>query len=165
MKNLTDSAVIDAALDLIKKNGKTTTLDIKRALRTDGYFATQGNISVIMNTLYSSNNLEFVNNGTYREYFEASQSNLGGMNVPSLGGNVSSFGGMNISSPKLSKQPSVPAVETTSPVKGDWKVFENGTPNNCKYYAAGCSRNAARYAFAKGSGFVHYPDTRTCIVS
>ena len=157
MKNLTDQAVIDIAKGLIAANGKTTTLEVKQGLRNDGFFATQSEVSMVLDSLYHYEGLEFANNGMYREYF------LAGAAPASVIGTAMITTAKSFNKPV--KVPSTPAVEVATPSIGDWKVFENGTPNNCKYYASGCSRNAARYAFAKGSGFVHYPDTRTCIVS
>ncbi len=63
MKTLTDDAVKDVAIDLINKNGKTTTLEIKKELRNQHYFATQTNVSAVMDSIYIAIGLDFTNKG------------------------------------------------------------------------------------------------------
>jgi hypothetical protein len=148
MKTLQLSEVIDTAIMLIKSNGSTTNLDIKKALRSAGYYVTQQIVSDIMDNLYAVNNLEFTNNGRYREYFTAA-----------TGSNVTSpVVVSSVSSSKTPKTP-IPAVEVGLPSKGDWYVFDAKDHDDFKYYAAGPSRGIVRSAFHKISR-VDYLDTR-----
>ena len=151
MKNLTDFVVIDTALELITKNGKTTNLEIKKALRNNDYFATQGKVSVMMDSLFDGNGLEFVNNGTYREYYLLGTSSMS----------------ISAVSPKISKvkAPKVPATEITVPKIGDWEVTSTDFPGTLKFYEAGSSRGVVRSAFCKSlqttpPSFVDYLNTR-----
>jgi hypothetical protein len=57
------------AQDLLDRNGQTTTLEIKKALRNDGFFATQGQVANGMYIMWQPNDWHWVFNGTYRTYF------------------------------------------------------------------------------------------------
>lgn len=159
MKSLTIDDVKNVALDLISKNGSTTNLDIKNELRNQGFYATQTEISEIMDNEHAGWGLTFSFNGMFRTY-----STDNGQSSASSS-NTSSFGGMNLPG-SVSTSPAAPKVripvqETNSPVAGDWKVFDAGNPSNILYYLAGPSRNAVRYAFLSGSPVsVKYVDTR-----
>jgi hypothetical protein len=68
MNPLTKQAVKDAAEQLMNQNGQTTTLEVKTALRSQGYFAKQEAVSVLMDELCQELSWEFVYNGTFRVY-------------------------------------------------------------------------------------------------
>lgn len=68
MKPLTKQAVRDAAEALFTENGQTTTLDVKNRLRTNGYFALQQEVSVLMDELSQELSWEFMHNGAFRIY-------------------------------------------------------------------------------------------------
>ena len=68
LKFLTSDIVAEKAIELIEENGETTTLEIKQALRGDGYFALQTGVSNYMDLLAEDGRFEYVDNGTYREY-------------------------------------------------------------------------------------------------
>lgn len=63
-------SIKEAAEQLIKTNGSTTTLEIKTKLRTDLPFNywTQSNISDVMSEYSNSGAFDFSDNGTYRTY-------------------------------------------------------------------------------------------------
>jgi len=54
---------------LLEHNGTTTTLDIKKALRAKGFWATQGEIARSMYTLWPLYQWHWTFNGTFRTYF------------------------------------------------------------------------------------------------
>ena len=85
MKTLDENVVIEAALRLIDKNGSTTTLEIKEDLRSQGYFATQNNVSALMFNAHASNGLAFTPSGNHRVYVrEASNTSSQASNDDSM---------------------------------------------------------------------------------
>jgi hypothetical protein len=72
---LTKTAVKDTADSLLKQHTSATTLDIKSALRQQGFWAQQHEISHLMAELADEGVYSFTFNGTYRTYFAASASN------------------------------------------------------------------------------------------
>lgn len=73
MKTLTKQAVAAAAALLLEANKETTTLDIKNQLRSLGYWATQAEVSRLMEEVYNysmtdATPIEFEDNGTHRTY-------------------------------------------------------------------------------------------------
>jgi len=175
MKNLTLDAVKDVTLDLISKNGKTSSLDVKNELRNQGYFATQSTVSDFMNDLYTSREVDYTVNGRYREYTYVSvaapsvssvQSNLGGLSLSSLSPSSPtspSATHTKVKTPKV-KSPkgqwrNLVALDDDDVVKGDWYVFDKDTPTSGNNYTGKASRNSVRYCFAQDCGFP-YVDTR-----
>lgn len=71
MKNLTSDVVFQTAKNLISQNGFTTTLDVKNELRTQGYWATQHQVSKMLFADYASEGLDFVQTGDHRQYVES----------------------------------------------------------------------------------------------
>lgn len=67
-KTLDKAAVKTAAEKLMKDNGSTTTLDVKNALRKDGYFAEQRTVSDYMTTLSSEEQWDYTSNGSFNTY-------------------------------------------------------------------------------------------------
>ena len=68
LQKITTNIVSDIAVLLINTNSETTTLDIKNKLRQDGYWATQDEISSIMNQIYKSIGLTYSDNSGHRIY-------------------------------------------------------------------------------------------------
>lgn len=67
-KTLTKTAVKSTASKLIKTNGETSTLEVKRHLRTEKYFALQVDVSRFMTELSDEENWDSSSNGTYNVY-------------------------------------------------------------------------------------------------
>lgn len=67
-KTIDKSIVKHYAEALMNKNGSTTTLDVKNALRADGYFAEQAVVSGHMSTLNSEEGWDYTSNGSYNTY-------------------------------------------------------------------------------------------------
>jgi len=68
VKDLTKADVYDVAMDLIEENGSTTTLDVKKELRKNGFFAKQVEVSNYMNEISDEENWNFTFNGVHRTY-------------------------------------------------------------------------------------------------
>lgn len=67
-KTTDKQAVKDTALELIAANGKTTNLEVKEALRTKGYWATQDEVREFMKVLAGEENWARNYAGTHFEY-------------------------------------------------------------------------------------------------
>jgi hypothetical protein len=70
-KTPTSQQITDKAIELIELNGLTTNLEIKTALRKDGFWVFQSDVSKAMNENYESVGLELSNNGSFNTYFKA----------------------------------------------------------------------------------------------
>ena len=68
-KKITQDIVKDKAYALMSKYGKTTTLDVKNALRAEDYWAVQQEISAMMDAIQQSEGWDFHANGRHRTYF------------------------------------------------------------------------------------------------
>lgn len=60
--------ILDKARELIDANGETTTLDVKKALRADGFWTNQSHVSGALNDNHVSEGWGFTFNGQYRTY-------------------------------------------------------------------------------------------------
>jgi hypothetical protein len=69
LKQLDDAAVAAVANKLLDTNGQTTTLEVKEALRQDGYLANQADVSAAMDGLQYSEGWYHIFTGTYRTYY------------------------------------------------------------------------------------------------
>ena len=69
LRPLTLEAVWDTAESLIFANGSTTTLEVKRALRGEGYLARQQEVSAAMAYLAEEDQWSYTCNGRHRTYF------------------------------------------------------------------------------------------------
>ena len=66
---VTADAVRRTAADLLASHTHTTTLDVKRALRAEGYCATQDDVSALMAMLAVGEGWHALSNGRFRRYF------------------------------------------------------------------------------------------------
>ena len=71
LKDLTTSAIINAAEYLMVVNGFTSTLEVKNLLRKQGFLALQSTVSAEMDRLVEYRDWAYLFNGTYRDYFLA----------------------------------------------------------------------------------------------
>ena len=167
--SLTDDAVRDAAKDLVTRNGKTTTLEIKQELRKKGYFAVQDDVSAIMDNEYSNIGMDFVVQSGHRVYsfINTTRSttntnpttSLGGLSVSTLGVPASnqtrSTSGNTVKPPVTKKKgkysyKNINKIDAFSTVKGDWKVSTSS--GTIIYYKGDVPRYTARYAYSKETG-------------
>lgn len=70
-KTPTSQEITDKAIELIELNGLTTNLEIKTALRKEGFWVFQSDVSKAMNENYETVGLELSNNGNFNTYFKA----------------------------------------------------------------------------------------------
>lgn len=75
---LDENAVMRVANALISKSHSTTTLEVKKQLRDEGYYARQGTVSAHMSALASTDKLQWTNGPGYRVYTASKPS------IPSL---------------------------------------------------------------------------------
>ena len=68
---LSTAAVMDTAISLMQENGTTTTLEVKRSLRNQGYWAVQATVSRLMQYLAIEFGWDFFDTGRFRLYFMA----------------------------------------------------------------------------------------------
>lgn len=68
LKPINEQLIKETAMSLIQKCGSTTTLDIKKELRKQKYWATQRDISQIMMKFANDGIFSFTDNGMYRTY-------------------------------------------------------------------------------------------------
>ena len=140
MKNLTEDAVKEVALELIDKNGFTTNLDIKKELRNQGYFATQTMVSNTMDDIYDTTpDLEFENTNGHREFSLASTKKT-------------------VKTTNPIKASYTDAVESPDVSDGDWEV-SNKDKTVFMYFLPGWPEYTVRYAFTKAMG-INFADTR-----
>jgi len=150
MKNLTKVAVLIIAIDLMKDNGKTTTLEVKEALRAEGYFAKQAEVSALMYEIAQEEGWEVNENGNYREY--SLDEYIGdihddddddGDTVEPEGVKIIHKDEDGDPYPVYVKEKSVTRAEP-----GDWRVTDC---DDCviKYYDAIYTRDEVRNAFSK----------------
>ena len=66
--DLTPTAVRETALGLMRTGGTTTTLDVKAALRAQGFWAEQAEVSDAMDALAQAHGWLWLSNGTFRTY-------------------------------------------------------------------------------------------------
>lgn len=169
-KKLTGKAVMDVATSLIIKNGETTTLDVKKELRSQGYYAEQLEVSDIMDNNYKNYLMDFSNRSNHRVY------TLIGVQTATTKTTFSSAGGLSISSVLGTQTPTVstsvkPKVKTKfsyktiNPIdkkdvkKGDWKVIDCYDTRNEMYFSGTIPKYTVRYKYYKETG-VNYVDVR-----
>jgi len=154
LMNITKQDVLAVAADLINKNGSTTTLEVKNALRAANKKAFQTEVSAFMDEITNVDK-EFVilgDNGIYRTYGAVTSTTT---SQPAAANNTAT---------------SSTATQTTgmviisTPVKGCWEVnAANHTGVTAvMYFAAGTTRDTVRQIFAKTNG-VKFADTRSRI--
>jgi len=145
-KDLTLNVIETVASDLLAQNGALTTLDLKNALREDGYRATQYDVAHSMYALWQVRDWHWTFNGTYRTYYEDFASALAAYNAdPNSIGQTSWFGWKSdqamldyaakvakaTGSPQVAAsqappqlaRPELVLVKTDAPQKGDWVAF------------------------------------------
>ena len=69
LKQINVEIVRQIAESLMLLNGKTTTLEVKLALREEGYYALQSEVSAYLSAVAAEMEWYFQFNGTYRRYF------------------------------------------------------------------------------------------------
>lgn len=167
-KSITKDAVKEAAEDLIKQNGETTTLDVKNSLRNSGYFAKQDEVSQIMLEIGTEESWQINNNGIYRIYsFDQNVGSISGGNqfgktnyanqTSSNSGQFSqvasqpNFRNSNIQSYVIRKGPKKGTTIYSKSVRdaGDWKSYSKTSNSPEMYFSSKYTRDEVRIAYSK----------------
>lgn len=155
--NITKQDVLAVAADLINKNGSTTTLEVKNALRAANKKAFQTEVSAFMDEITNVDK-EFTvlsDNGIYRTY---------GAVTPTLQP-VKLVASNNTTAGSTATQATGYATGAiTTLIKGCWEVnAANHTGVTAvMYFPVGMTRDAVRQEFARTNG-VKFADTRSRI--
>lgn len=64
----TEKNIIDKFLKLIEENGEITTVEVKKALRKDGFWIFQSTVSNVLNEKYQELGIQRVTNGKFYTY-------------------------------------------------------------------------------------------------
>lgn len=166
-KTLTIDDVKTVLVKLLDENETTTNLDIKNALREDGFFATQEAVSQFTNELYANDDpegLDYSANGQYRTYFIGDSSD----DEDLFATDDDEDDWLNVSDDEDDQ--SAPALITVpqddeddqiqqDPEFGNWEVWDKDNELLSNYFY-GVTRNQARYSFAKENN-IEYTDTRS----
>ena len=129
MKNLTKLAVQEVADTLLETDSVTTTLDVKNALRKDGYWARQEAVSDYMAELGDEGKFWYTDNGQHRLY-ELAPSSTALATQPTT---------------TLVLDPTMDDAEVLdTPVKGCWQVFVYTDRTRTMYIGDSVPRNVAR---------------------
>lgn len=176
-KTLTKLDVKNVALLLLKINGETTNLDIKKELRDNDYYATQEDVANWMIEISEEDEIDFSFNGTFRMYYSdtTKDTSVGDVNVVSAGTIKDKFWS-DEEDDDLDENDSISDASIATFVKGVvtsgdvyvnkksgniitpfdasnlpaacWKVESNDT-DKVLYFDASLNREEVRYAFYK----------------
>jgi hypothetical protein len=151
---LSENDVNDVMIQLLDKNEKTTSMEVKEELRNRGYWATQAIIGPTMQKIADVNGIVFDFNGTYRTYYKpgtqmsptpAPTAHAAPVQTPP-----------KVRPPKPSDQDRQP-LQTAS--TGDW-IVTNPKVGDTLIFAAKLTAGQAKYAFKKQKLWSEYTDIR-----
>jgi|SRR6056297_709811 len=130
---------------LLEENGETTSLDVKRKLRDEGYWATQEKVTSFMREIAMEENIGFTFNGIYRTYYEFYNTpvkpNSALKNLMSNQNNI------------------IDPVDINNPIQGDWEVWDvNGISDPC-CYDGNLTAGQAKYQYSLRTG-INFLDVR-----
>lgn len=162
MKSLTLLDVSTVAVELITKNGSTTTLDVKQELRNQGFYATQEKVSAIMDELNSYGTLGFTTNGSWRTYYEKQNTPIKVQSSGTYSKTTKVKGsnkGIKFDSDSYTKRDgkviqSVPSLSSDS-----YYVVSTANGGRQMYFPKDFTKDEIRQAYAKING-IHFHDTR-----
>lgn len=172
MKTITISDVEAVAVSLISQNQSVINLKVKHALRNQGFYATQSEVSGFMDDLAQSGKLEYTSNGIWRTYYLPSAAPVkvsvfgfyGNTNNPSK--TITKCKGSNsnikVTSNSYTKRDGK-VIETTDFTKAKYMV-KNDQYANPMYFPSGFTRDEVRQAYAKITG-IHFNDTRVATLA
>lgn len=137
--------VRSAFIDLLEEHGETTSLDVKKELRRNGFWATQEKVTGLMREVADEEGIDFTFNGTYRTYYEDSQV------IPPPNSALTNL----FNSTKSMTQD----LSTDNPVQGDWEVRDVNDIASTVYYESSLTAGQAKYQYCKLTG-VDFTDAR-----
>jgi hypothetical protein len=147
MKTLNKVAVMLVAIEMMKDQGTATTLEVKEALRAEGYFAKQADVSNFMFEVAQEEGWAIDNSSTYRTY-SLDANHVAAKAVVTA---TQSTGNPNYASAVIKhrdgSEVTVTEKEETDAVIGDW-VCDH--PSGMEmYFDAIYTRDEVRGAYAK----------------
>ena len=120
MKKLSKVAVMLTAIELMKDQGTTTTLEVKEALRVEGYFAKQVDVSTLMFEVAQEEGWTINSSGIFRVY------SLNSNHIAAGAGTVGVNGSVSLRSSTIKHrngcEVDVIELEEDEEIDGDWMV-------------------------------------------
>jgi hypothetical protein len=161
MQALNEQAVKDIFLDLLKENGKTTTLEVKMELRKKNFLANQEDVSEYLQKISQDESIDFDFNGRYRTY-KGSTNNNNLMKVPFT--NSVPTPQQNINTTNSKKKKRIPVdpndkIPLQSGSSGDWLVKDVLGVGGDLYLKGILTDGQAKYTYSKIKG-VDYVNVR-----
>ena len=155
MKNLAKQDVKDAAVKLMQSNGSTTTLDVKNELRSQGFWATQNQVSDFMNDLHNEeSDWVFDNPNGFRVYrIDASGVSTNDNDTSQSQGASGEAAYVNAAGNKIE------AVDSNQTKSDDWECYTPMDATKIMFFPGTFSRDEVRCAFRFYTG-LHFNDTR-----
>lgn len=141
-KQIDANIVAKTMMSLLSMDGETTTKQVKEALRSDDYEASQAEVSKLCAQVAEERDVKWVFNGTHRVYTlnDGAKQSIQDINVIHAGSIVTLRTGVVV----LSKN---------KPSAGDWQVSEAGSDLvGWEGYDGDCTRDNVRCAFSKKNG-------------
>ena len=161
LKTTTRDDVKRVALELIDKNGNTSTLDVKLQLRKEGYYATQNLISGFMTDIINEVGLDASNNGRYRTI---SHSNVSAVNTAIDSNDDDNDDTVQTTDYKSGKRyirrDGVELVSLSQPAPGDWVLSDARGLSESLVFDGRFTRDQVRQAYANINGML-FTDTRS----
>jgi hypothetical protein len=145
MKTLNKIAVMLVAIEMMKDQGTATTLEVKEALRAEGYFAKQADVSNFMFEVAQEEGWAIDNSSTFRTY------SLDPNHVAATVISTNSTGNSNLASHTIKHRDGSEVTVTekveADAVVGDW-ICDHYLGDEM-YFDAIYTRDEARGAYAK----------------
>lgn len=155
-KQLTKQEVLRVATDLISKNGKTTTLEVKTVLRNEGFWAEQSDVSSYMDQLHNEQSWNFSTpTGSYRVYTAATvQSQSSATTTPSVSVRSPRKKGTRVNLTPVTTYADINAFDKSKHDRNCW-IVKHATPGTSvvHIYPASETRDHVRCSFAKLNKF------------
>lgn len=143
---LTKRDIEDAFEYLLKRDSQTTSLDVKKELRSRGFWATQNEVGIALRDIADANGIDWDYNGVFRTYRQAdtmSPTQLGSQSVA------------NVNASPAAKTPPVNSADRNpidNPSLGDWVAYDANDPSHRLYFKGKLTATQARYAFSLQTG-------------
>ena len=145
MKKLSKVAVMLTAIELMKDQGTTTTLEVKEALRVEGYFAKQVDVSTLMFKIAQEEDWVIDSSGIFRVYSLDSDYMAAGAGTVGINGSVP----LRSSTIKHRNGCEIDVIELgeDEEIDGDWMVESN--TELPMFFSQIYTRDEVRSAYAK----------------
>ncbi len=163
MKTLDKDDIVEVFNKLIEDNGETTSLEVKKVLRSKGFWATQAQIGTALIEIAEEQDNEWVYNGVHRTYNEPDTNMSPTSVLPANAALNKLISGLKpTAAPRKAADP-VDRLPLPSGNPGDWRCSEKDHSSPL-YFTGSLTAPQARYAYALQTG-IDYVDVRSSIVS